>query len=263
MNTHLQLQTTNVTGVSSGENVIFNNQSGNIDYADGVVTLEEPGIYIANWTVNTLFTQASAPSFAAVVNGTPHTLSTSPLLTGEVSGTAIIEVDDTAELTLQNVTAKDVLLSTEVSLQATLTVFKAHAKALADDLYFEFPMGPGSVASGAPLRFPATTTTAASFAYDSDSGTITFNQKGTYSISWMVNIGSCFDSNPSFTLTSDQGDQFKASLPVITGQLKSTETFVVTTVPTNVQLLNSSSAAVIFQHDANPAASLRVEGVSA
>lgn len=257
MNFYLQLQMSNQLSVGAHSNVIFDSGE-NVEE----ITLDEPGTYVINWSVNTLFSQDSVPRFAIVGDGIDPIFGTSPLLTGQVSGTAIVEVEDSVGISLKNMSESEIILASDPPFRANLTVFRVHHKIL-DSVYLEVPQKLGRIEVDETLIFE-TAPFDGPIAYAAD-GTITFHQKGTYFVSWLVNVGSSFDANPSFTLQTyvedELVDELRASSPLITAQVKSSELLVITQKGTTAKLVNTSDAAVIYQASASPAASFRINPI--
>ena len=96
--------------VANNTNVIFdtvlNNQSSNISYhsTTGEFTITKKGNYFVTWWVVTDGSnQFPAVYFSLKVTGNPDVISASPIVTGQVSGSAFITVSNTpSTLTLVN-----------------------------------------------------------------------------------------------------------------------------------------------------------------
>ncbi|MBP1994873.1 collagen-like triple helix repeat-containing protein [Paenibacillus eucommiae] len=125
----LQLERLTAGSFNIGNNVIFNSivySSGNISYniITGVITFNEAGRYILDWSVAT---QSSAS-----INGAVFALSSSqgdflegnsPIKTGVVTGIGIIDVFAApVTLSLINASTAEVFLSTIVPVKATLVI---------------------------------------------------------------------------------------------------------------------------------------------
>lgn len=99
-NIALQIQRTQAGSVGTGENVVFDfvlYSSGDIGYdpSTGVMTFLTPGRFVLNWNVSTQAGMgSSAISFAVVLEGNTI-ISSSPSRMGQVSGTAILNIQAT------------------------------------------------------------------------------------------------------------------------------------------------------------------------
>ena len=98
-----------------GGNVVFdtlvNNQSADINYngATGAFTITAPGNYYVDWWVGTDGAGPSTSvSFAIEVNGVLYSESSSPIVSGQLSGEALVTVTSVpVTITLVNVTSQD------------------------------------------------------------------------------------------------------------------------------------------------------------
>lgn len=130
-NVALQIEMSALASTAAGANVIFNTvvyTSGNISYnsGTGVITFQEAGRYAINWWA------ATQSSLSA--NGIAFTLSSSqgdalignsPIKTGEVFGTGIIDiVAPPVTVSLINTSAAAIFYSSIVPLKASLIVLE-------------------------------------------------------------------------------------------------------------------------------------------
>lgn len=129
--TGIQAQLTEAGGtiLANESNVVFdsvlNDQSSDIDY-DGVTgefTITAPGNYYVDWWVGT---DGAGPSttvgFAIEVNGVLYSESASPIVSGLLSGEALVTVTAVPTIvTLVNVTGEDVFVPV-TSVQANIVI---------------------------------------------------------------------------------------------------------------------------------------------
>ena len=113
----------------NGDNVVFNtvlnNQSSDIIYnpVTGEFTITAPGNYLVSWW---FATDGAGPainvSFAVDVNGVPYSIASSPIVSGQLSGDALVTVTTTPTVvTLVNVTGEDVFIPT-TPVQANIVI---------------------------------------------------------------------------------------------------------------------------------------------
>lgn len=127
----LQMQKTENVILSTGDVVLFDQvllQEGAVLYTDGVVTINESGIFIVQWTVNTMATTTGFNSSFAIVpsNATPI-IGDSPHQRNQLSGTAILQADE-GGLTFSLVNSLDgmVQLAFDTPIVANLVVFRVN-----------------------------------------------------------------------------------------------------------------------------------------
>lgn len=117
------------TVLADGGNVIFdsllNDQSDNISYdtATGVFTITAPGNYYVDWWVGT---DGAGPginvTFAVAVNGVEYSAASSPIVSGQLSGEALVTVTDVpTTITLVNASDNDVFVPT-TPIQANIVI---------------------------------------------------------------------------------------------------------------------------------------------
>ena len=108
-------------------NVVLNDQSINISYnsATGVFTLNGNGNYYVSWWVATSGAGASSTvSFDAVFNGSSIVRSSSPVVTGQVNGSALITVGAVpATFSLANSTGQTVTYA-NTPVQANIVILE-------------------------------------------------------------------------------------------------------------------------------------------
>jgi len=127
----IQAELTNAGGttIADGDNVLFNtvlnDQSSNISYdaATGEFTLAQPGNYLISWWVGT---DGAGPavnvSFAVAVNGVPYSTASSPIVSGQLSGDALVTVGAAPSVvSLVNVTTEGVFVPT-TPVQANIVI---------------------------------------------------------------------------------------------------------------------------------------------
>ncbi|PKM72871.1 MAG: hypothetical protein CVU91_07540 [Firmicutes bacterium HGW-Firmicutes-16] len=114
---------------ADGSNVIFNtelnDQSSAISYnsVTGEFTIAAPGNYLVNWWYAT---DGAGPainvSFAVAVDGVAYSTASSPIVSGQLSGDALVTLASPAVITLINVTGDDVFIpSTPVQANIVIT----------------------------------------------------------------------------------------------------------------------------------------------
>ena len=115
--------------VDDGENVVFdtirNLQSSDINYntQTGEFTITRSGNYSVTWWVSTDGTGAlNAIYFSLRINGDGDITSSSPVVTGQISGSALITIENTpSTVTLVN-TSNDLVIYAGLSVQANLVI---------------------------------------------------------------------------------------------------------------------------------------------
>jgi hypothetical protein len=103
---------------------IINDQSANIAYnpATGVFTFTAAGTYLVTWWIATDGTEGSPTVTFTVFSGMTAISGSSPLVTGQVQGTALLTVPVApAAMSLVNTTGSSVALAT-TPRQADLTI---------------------------------------------------------------------------------------------------------------------------------------------
>ena len=131
MNIELNIERTLDSNVLPGANVIFDNnilQSGDVSYnnATGVITFNQPGSYIVNWSVVTETTLSDVGVVFALSSSTGDFIRGDSIQkTGEVTGFGIIHVVASGEtLSLVNATSDDIFYSSIVPIKASLMLFQ-------------------------------------------------------------------------------------------------------------------------------------------
>jgi hypothetical protein len=97
-------------------NTVLNDQSADISYnpVTGSFTITKPGNYLVSWWFATNGAgSATTVSFAVEVNGVPYSTASSPIVSGQLSGNALVTVTTApAAITLVNVTGDAVFIPT-------------------------------------------------------------------------------------------------------------------------------------------------------
>lgn len=132
-NEGIQAQLTGAGGeiIADDANVVFdtvlNDQSDDITYSPttGEFTITRPGNYYIAWSVAT---DGAGPSinvsFAVTVNGLPYSTMSSPIVSGELSGEALVTVETVpAVITLVNVTGEGVFIPS-TPVQANIVILR-------------------------------------------------------------------------------------------------------------------------------------------
>lgn len=125
----VQLQGSSGGTIDNAANIVFdtviNDQSATIGYnlATGEFIITEAGNYYLDWWVATDGSAGSVTiTFSVMVNGSTVSSGNSPLLTGQITGNALITVDTVpATITLVNETGVTVFLPV-IDVQANMTV---------------------------------------------------------------------------------------------------------------------------------------------
>jgi hypothetical protein len=114
--------------IPDGTNVLFdtlNNLGSGIDYdpVTGVFTVTERGDYnVAWWVATDGAGPATSVSFAVFVNGVPYSTASSPIVTGQISGDALVSLTMVpATISLVNVTGEDVFVP-DIPVQAGIVI---------------------------------------------------------------------------------------------------------------------------------------------
>lgn len=129
-NIALQIERTQPGSVDIGENVVFDSvlySSGDIDYdpSTGVMTFPTPGRFVLSWNVSTQTSMGSSGVVFAVVLGGNAVISSSPSKTGQVSGTAIVDIETApASVFLANDGGGSCFYSTTGPVTASLTIIQ-------------------------------------------------------------------------------------------------------------------------------------------
>ena len=128
-NIALQLDRTILGTIDVSEAVIFDTisfLSGNISYnsATGIITFIEPGRYVFNWLISTQSsTSTNGVVFALASSQGDYIEGNSPIKTGEVVGTGILEIISVpVTVSLVNASTNIVYLSTNVPIKSTLVI---------------------------------------------------------------------------------------------------------------------------------------------
>jgi len=132
-NEGIQAQLTGAGGsvIADDANIVFDTVINSLDNtiaynpATGAFTINRPGDYFISWAVAA---DGAGPAvnvtFAISVNGLPYAAMSSPIVSGEVSGDALVTVGNTpAVITLVNVTGEGVFIPA-TPVQANIVIFK-------------------------------------------------------------------------------------------------------------------------------------------
>lgn len=115
-----------------GENIIFNTvvndttESISYDPATGVFTISEPGTYKVDWWVSS---DGAGPAvtvnYTLEMNDAPYTTVSSPIVSGQTSGSALVTVDSApATIALVNSTGDDIFIPSFTPVQAGIVITK-------------------------------------------------------------------------------------------------------------------------------------------
>lgn len=131
----IQTQLTNegTTLLPNNDTIIFNelinDQSSDISYnaTTGEFTITKPGNYYVSWWVATDgSTAVTNMNFSVAINGIPHSTGSSPIVTGQVSGTELITVvSSPTVVTLVNTSADDILIA-GTDVQSNLVIIEVN-----------------------------------------------------------------------------------------------------------------------------------------
>ncbi|RDY26620.1 hypothetical protein CHL78_012805 [Romboutsia weinsteinii] len=126
-NTSLQIKCSIPATLTTNSNLIFDNirySHGNITYSNitGEITFNETGNYLINWWVATqLALNSNSVTFALSSSQGDIVKGCSPIKTGEVFGTAIINIiTPNTTLSLKNINPGSITLSRSTPIQASL-----------------------------------------------------------------------------------------------------------------------------------------------
>lgn len=127
----IQVELTDAGGgvIADGQNVLFNtvlnDQSNNISYNPGTgeFIITRPGNYVVSWwTAPDGAEAATSVSFAVAVNGVPYSTASSPIVSVQMSATALVTVTTVpATISLVNVTGAGVFVPT-IPVQAGMVI---------------------------------------------------------------------------------------------------------------------------------------------
>ena len=124
-----QVLDTPLATVGVDQNVIFNyvsvNQTSDITYnqALGVFTLTTPATYLVTWWVATDGAgSASQVGFNLRLNGVAQTAAYSPIVSGQISGSSIIDVNDNPSVLALFNTSTDVVTLAATPAQANIVI---------------------------------------------------------------------------------------------------------------------------------------------
>jgi len=113
--------------IPNGGNVIFNNiindRTKDIKYntVNGEFTVKKSGKYLINWWIAVNSPALTQVSFAVRYSGGADVIASTPLGVDQLSGTALITVDDISIIRLVNVTGSAVTLA-NTPVQASLVI---------------------------------------------------------------------------------------------------------------------------------------------
>jgi uncharacterized protein (DUF2141 family) len=103
----------------------LNNSGSSISYdpATGLFTITRPGDYNVAWWVDTDGAgPATSVSFSVEVNGVPYSTASSPIVSGQLSGDALVTLNMVpATISLVNVTGDDVFVPA-IPVQAGIVI---------------------------------------------------------------------------------------------------------------------------------------------
>lgn len=127
----VQLVSGAATVIANNDNVVFDNilndQSLNISYdtTTGVFNLMRPGNYYIDWWVDVDGTEISPEvGFSIFVNGVSYSISSLPLVTGQISGSTLVTIGSTpATISLVNVTGGAVNFA-DTPVRANITIIQ-------------------------------------------------------------------------------------------------------------------------------------------
>lgn len=106
-------------------NNLINDQSSDINYnsTTGEFTITKPGNYYVSWWVATDgSTSVPTVNFSVAINGVPHSMGSSPIVSGQVSGSALITVvSSPTTVTLVNTSTDDIQIA-NTAVQANMVI---------------------------------------------------------------------------------------------------------------------------------------------
>jgi hypothetical protein len=105
----------------------------------------------------------------------------------------------------------------------------------------------GVVPLGSNLIFDTIVYTFGNINYDLNTGFITINEPGTYSINWWVATQASLSTNGAvFAIDSSQGDFIEGNSPIKTGEVYGIAIIEVVSLPITISLKNSSTADIFL-----------------
>lgn len=103
---------------------VINNQSSDISYdsTTGEFTISKPGNYYISWQVTTDGSELTTDlNFSINVNGVPYSMVSTPIVTGEVSGSALVTIGAPSTISLVNSSEQTVLIAL-TDVQANIVI---------------------------------------------------------------------------------------------------------------------------------------------
>lgn len=124
--TQAQLQNSPNVLLNDGDMVVFDtiimSNNPNITYAAGQFTINKTGTYSISWQVATDgTTEFTNINFTIQVNGVNYATASIPIVTGQISGTALIVANAGDEITLVNTSLDGVQLA-NTNVQANIVI---------------------------------------------------------------------------------------------------------------------------------------------
>ncbi len=267
--------------LSVGDAIVFDNveySSGTISYntSTGVITFNEAGRYIINWHVATLASASISGAVFILTNSQgDFQLSASPIKTGEVSGTGILDVvSPPVTAILINGSSNTFYFPPNLLVLATLVIVQ-------DDIAGAGPTGPtgpfgstgatgptgptgpeagstlmeaslvageeSDIADAAAVLFNTIRIQAGSISYAPMLGLFTIGETGYYLVNWWVATdGAGASPTITFVLRLNGSVVSSASTPNVTGQIGGTALILVSTAPATLSLNNNTGEAVFL-----------------
>lgn len=119
----------------------------------------------------------------------------------------------------------------------------------------------GRIDAGSNVIFEPAVTASGNIHYDSDTGVITILEPGSYEFDWWISLRSCASLKAGdFTLLTSQGNSIIGSPPDQTNEIMGVAILDILSVPTTVELKNSSANALFYQDSVPVTASMAVIG---
>lgn len=252
----MQIERTTAGMIGIDENVVFENimlLAGNIDYDSltGRITLLESGKYKFDWLVATQSSiSTEGVGFSLVSSQGESIVGNSPIKTGGVSGTGIIEVLlPPVTVTLQNNSNATIFYSGVVPLKSLITVIQIpDISNIGRGIQLQRTASELTLDDNQPVIFNSIISSLnPNISYNQATGEISLSKAGNYFVSWSVQLGGSITAPMMrFGLQINSTQIIEASSDLLALQLSGQALIPVTAVPTTFTLLNISGGSVVY-----------------
>lgn len=255
-NISLQLERSSEGILDLDADVIFDTvtlSTGDISYdsVTGLITLLEVGRYKFDWLVAAQSSlSTNGVGFALASSQGDVIVGNSPTKTGEVVGTAIIEVSaPPVTVTLRNNSNAPVFYSGIVPVKSLMTVMGiADTSTIGQGMQLQRVAAEFTIDDNQPVLFNSVVSNAnPNINYDSATGEISLLGAGNYFVSWSVQLnGSVSSTVLRFGIQINNSQIIETGTDLLALQLSGQALISVTAVPTTFVLLNLSGGTVVY-----------------